>query len=110
MTSKRNATLEQREKLIRKFRIQSYSERRGSTAFDKWFNDIEKLNRVRFDNYIPPVELRPTEAPWRDGIRSRAEDLASKADEAFEEGVNEFTWRLRVENDIFERFKTEVTW
>ncbi|EUC44388.1 hypothetical protein COCMIDRAFT_27266 [Bipolaris oryzae ATCC 44560] len=72
------------------------------------FQHIQQLGRMIYDSYA--VQPRPdiTNKPWELENKRRATRVSEKAVESRDDNQNEGTWRMALENRIFERFEIEV--
>ncbi|EPE33464.1 hypothetical protein GLAREA_06477 [Glarea lozoyensis ATCC 20868] len=77
-------------------------------AHQQTFQSILKIGDEKFDSFSASIDIRSTEEPWREATKSRAEYLAKRASELFNQERNESGWRLALESLIFYRFSVEV--
>jgi hypothetical protein len=88
----------------------------GRLSSERWpldhtvhFKNIYKIEKYRYDSYCADINFRSGEF-WRKHTKQQAKWLANRAIRLSFQGRNEAGWRFNVENDIFRRFQTEVTW
>ncbi|EMD94571.1 hypothetical protein COCC4DRAFT_66237 [Bipolaris maydis ATCC 48331] len=72
------------------------------------FQHIQQLGQMIYESYA--VQPRPdiTNKPWELENKTRATRVSQVAVESRSTNVNEDTWRMALENRIFERFEIEV--
>jgi hypothetical protein len=105
------------EAIIKEFRIKfhpkKFSPQRPENVPEEHqtkFKDIQQLGQMRYHSYA--LQPRPDIAkkPWELDNKTRAKRLTQKAARARSDYLNEDSWRMALENDIFERFEIEVAW
>jgi hypothetical protein len=74
------------------------------------FQSVRKIGDKKIDNYCADIDIRPNDEPWKGQTKHRAEWLAKRAAQLFNQQRNEAGWRFGLENDVLRRFSVEVAW
>lgn len=75
------------------------------SSFKELLRGVQRLNKIEFDTYSSSHD-----APWRLENRHKANWLAEQASRSSQSGINEDSWRNRIENTFLEAFGSEVAW
>jgi hypothetical protein len=90
---------------------------KSSSNVEEWpsahqsnFQSIRRIGSQRFDDFCAHIDIRSMDEPWREQTKHRAEWLAKRASQLFNQQRNEAGWRFGLENDVLRRFSVEVAW
>ena len=96
--------------LANEYRISQKSQSDGwPSAHAPTFKLIQDLSKISFQAYRDRIEDH-IEEPWRKQNKARVEWLVEQAHQLSTSTANEFSWRMRIENQILERFSVEIAW
>jgi hypothetical protein len=80
------------------------------TNHSRTFEAIQTLGSLQSKNYIPESSIPDEGRSWKRETFVRAEKTADIAQRLIKENPSEMTWRLELENLIFERFSSMTEW
>jgi hypothetical protein len=86
------------------------SSKQWPSAHQNSFQCIRGIGDQKFDNYCANIDIRSNDEPWKAQTKHRAEWLAKRAAQLFNQQRNEAGWRFGLENDVLRRFSVEVAW
>jgi hypothetical protein len=102
----------ERKKLIRKFKIRFDYEwsPESKSKFRQLFQAIKDLGKIEFEQYSASAKSELREKPWRAETLNRAQIITRRAQKRAYHDAVENSWRFSIENDVFYRMDSEVTW
>jgi hypothetical protein len=74
------------------------------------FENIRAIGEQKLDSFCASIDIHFNDQPWRKQTKNRAEWLAKRATQLFNQQRNEAGWRFGLENDVLQRFGFEVAW
>jgi hypothetical protein len=109
---KTQSSLAERKKLIQKFKIRFDDEWTPNTRFRfcRLFQAVKDLGKIEFEQYSASAKSELSEKPWRAETLNRAQIITRRARKRAHHDAVEDSWRFSIENDVFYRMDSEVTW
>lgn len=71
---------------------------------------IDHLKKKRFKDYVESIDKDPKVAPWRQDRPWRAEYIRDLALDLKACGNSEYSWRVRLEQEVLRPFTIESAW
>ena len=106
------SSIAERKQLIRKFNIRFENECPSNPKFKffRLFQAVKDLGKIEFEQYSASVRSELREKPWRAETLNRAQIITRRARKRANHDAVEDSWRFSIENDVFYRMDSEVTW
>jgi hypothetical protein len=101
-----------RKELIRKIKIRFDDEWSpiSKSKFRQLFQAVKDLGKIEFEQYSASAESELFKKPWRAETLNRAKIITRRAQKRAYHDAVEDSWRFSIENDVFYRMDSEVTW
>lgn len=105
-------SIAERKQLIRKFKIRFDDEWSPNPKFKicRLFQAVKDLGKIEFEQYSAGAKSELREKPWRAETLHRAQIITRRARKRAHHDAVEDSWRFSIENDVFYRMDSEVTW